>query len=1267
MQFIKNGPDIPDRLLQAHEDGKVAFFCGAGISYPAKLPGFEGLVNEIYSKLGENKDPLEKAAFERQQYDTVIGLLEKRIVGGRDTVRGYLPSILTPDLSVPSATKTHEALLTLAKNRKGALRLVTTNFDHLFHEVIKEKDLSVPTFEAPLLPIPKKHQWDGLVYLHGLLPDDQRRDKLDQLVLSSGDFGLAYLLEAWAARFVGELFRNFTVCFVGYSINDPVLRYMTDALAADKQRGESQTDMFAFGSCSEGKESEQENEWKAKNVTPILYREDNSHSYFHETIRDWSDKYRDGVQGKELIVAGLAVDKPVSSTSRDDVIGRMLWALSDPSGRPARRFAEMNPVPSIDWLTPFSQRIYKHSDLNLFGIVPKDNGDDEPSFGLLCRPTPYWLAPEMTLAKPASDENLDKVMFHLANWLTRHLNDPKLALWIADQGGNLHSKFRSIISRRIDRLNELAQGENCQELDEIRRNAPNAIPSPFMKVLWRLILNGRLISKDNGSDLYFWKRRFKRDGLTLALRTELREILTSRIKIRRRMPSHVDDEEAGDPRIMDPLVHWEIDLNANHLLVMLSEWREDEKWKNALPKLLPDFDLLLHDALDLSRELSGVEYREVETYFEQPSISHHYQNGHYSDWTVLIELLREAWIFMVRQDPRQAQLVAEGWMRQPYPMFRRMAFFAATVEDVVPANLALSWLLDDGNQWLWSIETRRETIRLLVSLATSLDDNGMSELESAVLRGPQRDLHVGNVSGDLWTEKVDRDIWLRLAKMAEAGAKLGDEGKRKLDELTRKYPDWRLAVNQRDEFASWSGPSEEEPEFSLPPQEKDELTQWLKRDPKENQWLVSDWQELCRKDFSTVASTLIELAEEDFLPEVFWKIALLTWTEEENLERSWNHLAKFFVEALDEFFQAIAHEFIIWLMDQAEKFEGQNDLFFRLIGRVLELEHQSSEKYGNDLVARAYNDPVGRVTEAVMRWWYRHTLQDGEGLPDEIKLLLIELCDAEEGKYICGRVILAINLVSLYRVDQRWTAEHLLPLFDWENYKTEAPALWQGFLFSPRLHWPLLEDLKIPLLDAAGHFAELGPRGENYATLLTFMALDLGETFTTSELATAIRSLPLEGLNYVAVSLVRALSGAGDQRGEYWKNRVLPFLDEIWPNSIDVVSPEILKEFARLCIAAGDAFPEATERLKGWLQHPVVDSSRTRRANVVIREIHEAELSKRFPDAALMLLDSLGLQDNDAWLISDQLADCLDDIRDGKLALEKDPRFQNLQNLRRDQ
>ena len=52
---------------------------------------------------------------------------------------------------------------------------------------------------------------------------------IDSYCQSDADFGKAYLLEAWAARFVAALFRDYVVCFVGYSIDDPVLRYMTAA------------------------------------------------------------------------------------------------------------------------------------------------------------------------------------------------------------------------------------------------------------------------------------------------------------------------------------------------------------------------------------------------------------------------------------------------------------------------------------------------------------------------------------------------------------------------------------------------------------------------------------------------------------------------------------------------------------------------------------------------------------------------------------------------------------------------------------------------------------------------------------------------------------------------------------------------------------------------------------------------------------------------------------------------------------------------------
>lgn len=79
MQFVADGPDVPEELLQAHEEGKVVFFCGAGISYPAGLPGFKGLVEEIYNQLGTTKNAIEEEAFKSEKFDATLDLLERRM------------------------------------------------------------------------------------------------------------------------------------------------------------------------------------------------------------------------------------------------------------------------------------------------------------------------------------------------------------------------------------------------------------------------------------------------------------------------------------------------------------------------------------------------------------------------------------------------------------------------------------------------------------------------------------------------------------------------------------------------------------------------------------------------------------------------------------------------------------------------------------------------------------------------------------------------------------------------------------------------------------------------------------------------------------------------------------------------------------------------------------------------------------------------------------------------------------------------------------
>jgi len=110
MQIVTNGPDIPDALLQAHEEGRVVFFCGAGISYPAGLPGFKGLVEQIYRLNGTALTDIEREAFDRGQFDATLDLLERRLPGQRLAVRRALAQALKPKLRRRCATDTHHRL-----------------------------------------------------------------------------------------------------------------------------------------------------------------------------------------------------------------------------------------------------------------------------------------------------------------------------------------------------------------------------------------------------------------------------------------------------------------------------------------------------------------------------------------------------------------------------------------------------------------------------------------------------------------------------------------------------------------------------------------------------------------------------------------------------------------------------------------------------------------------------------------------------------------------------------------------------------------------------------------------------------------------------------------------------------------------------------------------------------------------------------------------------------------------------------------------------
>ncbi len=1267
MQFVTNGPDIPDALLQPHEEGRVVFFCGAGISYPAGLPGFKGLVDEIYRLNGTTRNDIEHEAYKAERYDATLDLLEHRLPGQRLAMRRALAEVLKPKLRRKGATNTHAALLRLARNRERALRLVTTNFDRVFHAAAKRSGLAFESHSAPLLPIPKNSRWNGLVYLHGLLPDNADETALNRLVVTSGDFGLAYLTERWAARFVSELFRNYVVCFVGYSINDPVLRYMMDALAADRMLGEVTPQAWALGDCEPGQEARKTVEWEAKGVTPILYpvaTGTQDHSALHRTLQAWAETYRDGVTGKERIVVAHALARPSASTRQDDFVGRMLWALSDPSGLPARRFAEFNPVPSLDWLLDaFAADRYGHTDLARFGVAPRDSADPKLRFSLIHRPAPYPLAPPMQLAAGGiAVTQWDDVMFQLARWLLRHLNDPRVVLWIAERGGQLHEQWIWQIEHKLDELAQLERDGKISDLDDIRAHAPNAIPGPLMRTLWRLLLSGRVRSPWREPDLYRWSRRLKREGLTATLRLELRELLSPEVRLSKPFRWGEEPESADEPTRLRQLVDWELVLATDHVHSALRDLA-DAQWQAALPALLDDMQLLLRDALDLLRELGEADERSDRSHWDLPSIGPHWQNRGFRDWVSLIELLRDAWLAMRIADRARAARVAAAWFELPYPTFKRLALFAASQAGCIAPEQWVEWLLADGAWWLWAVDTRREVLRLLVLQGSRLTPASQDRLVSAILAGPPREMYPDDLEPDRRQDLIARSVWLHLAKLNASGLVLGAAGAARLAELTGRHPQWQLAANERDEFSHWmSGTGdpdyEERRDVDFAPRKRRDLVQWLfKPEPERHPFYKDTWRNVCRTRFFHSLYALCDLARQDIWPAGRWREALQVWSEDGMVLRSWRYAAPLVQTMPESVMQELAHGVTWWLQAASKSIDRHEAILLHMCQRVLglPLDEDSGIRGGDgeaiqQPVTEAINHPIGHVTQALINLWFKREPNDGDGLPADIGPLFTQLCDVRVRRFRHGRVLLSSQLIALFRVDRQWTEQCLLPRFEWTADRMEAKAVWEGFLWSPRPHRPLLLAFKPQFLDTARHYGELGEHGEQFAAFLTYAALGPVDGYTAEDWRAALAALPLEGLQESAQALAQALEGAADQREEYWKNRIRPFWQDVWPKSRNLAISGISESLARLCIAAGSEFPTALSAVLDWLrpiEHPYY----------IIHRLHESGLCGRFPIHALLLL---------AAIVSDQpwgapeLGQCLDLIVEVDASLAQDPSYQRL-------
>lgn len=283
MQWLPNSTDVPDELIRAARDGDVVFLCGAGVSLGAGLPLFKELTDKVYLELGSqpSDEAAEKSAYDKGEYDRVLRSLEKRTraPGAESAVRNAVIEALRPEQSADLSR--HLSLLRLSQDRDGRIKLLTTNFDPLFELAANAHSMQFTSHACKSLPRPGSPNDHGILHLHGCIKEPSLGLQTSELILTSADFGDAYLRDGWASRYIEDRMRVSTLALVGYRAEDPALRLLLETLDADRERFRDLKNIYAMEKAVPGSASI----WNAKGIRPIEFPD---HDSLYQTLAEWS-------------------------------------------------------------------------------------------------------------------------------------------------------------------------------------------------------------------------------------------------------------------------------------------------------------------------------------------------------------------------------------------------------------------------------------------------------------------------------------------------------------------------------------------------------------------------------------------------------------------------------------------------------------------------------------------------------------------------------------------------------------------------------------------------------------------------------------------------------------------------------------------------------------------------------------------------------------------------------------------------------------------
>jgi hypothetical protein len=1224
MRFIAGGPDIPDDLIAARDSGDVIFFCGAGVSqHVAKLPGFEALGRAVVNSLGATSESparrlLEKALETGRMAgvggllatDRVFSLLEREFE--TSDVRAAVAEAVRPKPGY--ALDAHRTLLALATSRGGATRLVTTNFDLLFEEC----EPSLRGFGPPYLPDPRSdREFRGIVHLHGRVnagydgPDD------DEFVVSSADFGRAYISDGWATRFMRELLARFQVVFVGYTADDPPVQYLLEALnlhAGDRAK------LYAFQS---GDRSEAQALWEHRGVQAIPFDSADNFAQLWGTLEEWAERSRNVDEWHQMRLAA-AKSGPAGLTPFER--GQIAHMLSTPQG--AQTVAKAADCLDGIWLLSLDPRQRYAKPIRLFDahntrvdpflalgldddLPPKPMGDDDfaqrevpaiafdaLSVGQLDRSRSdsatvaglYGTRSELSAALPPR-------LVSLSVWLAKVAHQPAVLWWASHQPG-LHPQARTLIERAL-------QYEPERFDDAVRRG-------------WRWLFASWDDRRKEADETSFRLRdRLKHEAWSESIVREIIDIRRPRLRV---TPGyHHHPLKQNDPA--DGVVSVDVDYPSAHNPINIHE--------DYLRYAVEQMTSHLHLSISLEGEILGREWLYLPSSGEGGTKDTETSHG----LTGPIVTMRNLLIRLAAKDSKAAEEQVGRWPTDDEYVFARLRLWAAA-NSITSANTSAELFAKLSDEAFWGSRHRGELLDAIRRRWQELSSDDRSRLEHRLRTGsyPWNDEDTETQAERTAFERLNYLHWL-----SQNGVDFSFNLDAEIDSLKAIAPQWHERFGKKAAEGSVSGV------FSIG---TDTDPGQLLRTPLSS--ILATAQESDRIDFEArvqrepfkglsnkrpvlALAALTHAGRQGEAPRWAWSHFLQAERRAEDPLRMISAIAGRLDRLSDERLREIAYPVSDWMHRIEARLYGDASLLlpklWRVVVRALRKEQTHiADRPDRSWADSALNAPVGRLFDLLHDDPSVHNREAAAGLPVDWQNRVEELFTLP-GEQRCHAVVLAShNLAWFDRVAPAWTEQNLLPL---ASDSAVGDAFWDGIIWSggnglnERLLRALLPDLK----RLARH-----PRGRRRddaivpGLILSSWGQSIGCS-TSDQLVTDVelRDLLVLADQSFAHEVIRYLENWSRQDGP-WGDRTIYFFECVWPKQRKLRTSATSARLTHLLFESGSLLPRLAPLI---VPRPV--PLRGGWVNYISRDESDSDPAKQYPAFVLDVMWVILADDPQDW------------------------------------